>query len=46
MHLYICFKKISKYCCLLFMKDFLNHLSHFSEDFKITYSYKQQQQQQ
>jgi len=34
------FYKMSKYCCLLFMKDFLNHLSHFSEDVKVIYNCK------
>ena len=32
-------KRTSNYCCLLFMTGFLNNLSHFSEDFKLMYSY-------
>ena len=32
-------RKINSYCCFLFMKDFLNYLSHFSEDFNVMYSY-------
>ena len=32
-------KRTSNYCCLRFLKDFLNNLSHFSEVFKLMHSY-------